>query len=520
MNYLQRKKLAFMSIINKVKGFIRSISGVPPLALKDCVDEDSLIDYKIYGDSVQNGTPTPETPVEVQSVGEKTINLFDKDNVNNIFCGYISSKKLYAYSTTSGASKTTYIICKPNTTYTVSRQVLSKRFVVASGIYPPAIDIEFTNQVSNGNALDIQITTGSEDTYLYVWFYNSSIDTEFSYDEVINGLRIEEGSTATEYEPYNKYKVPVVARGKNLLDRNLSQMGYGGNTYIMKNGYSVQGILWSDLYKYSTQANPTWYVTYPIPIKPNTFYTYSGLQKGNNPAFIFLEEDKTTIISGKPIRYYDTFKTPDNARYIVMSIYADYVKTMMLEESETVTDYEPYHEPIQTNLYLDEPLRKVGDYADYVDFKNQKVVRNIISGVLNGSENWIYLTNGRCYYYDTKLNVRCLGNNVSGIISNFLPSKSWNDIRISGIGISTYTNGTSHNRIDIRADGIWTNLEEVKEYLNNNPITYFAPCLESFVEQIQLPKLPTIKGTTIYEIGTTINASNMEATYYSTSKGG
>lgn len=30
-----------------------------------------------------------------------------------------------------------------------------------------------------------------------------------------------------------------------------------------------------------------------------------------------------------------------------------------------------------TNIYLDEPLRKIGDYADYIDFANQKAVRNV-----------------------------------------------------------------------------------------------------------------------------------------------
>ena len=33
--------------------------------------------YKIYGNSIQNGTPTLTNPIEVQSVGDKTNNLFD-----------------------------------------------------------------------------------------------------------------------------------------------------------------------------------------------------------------------------------------------------------------------------------------------------------------------------------------------------------------------------------------------------------------------------------------------------------
>lgn len=69
MNYLQRKKLAFMSIVNRIKGFVRTITGTPPLVLPDCVGDD-LINYTISGNSVQDGTPAPDNPVEIESVGE------------------------------------------------------------------------------------------------------------------------------------------------------------------------------------------------------------------------------------------------------------------------------------------------------------------------------------------------------------------------------------------------------------------------------------------------------------------
>lgn len=40
-----------------------------PIILADAKGS-TLADYKIYGNSVQNGTPTPETPIEVKSVGD------------------------------------------------------------------------------------------------------------------------------------------------------------------------------------------------------------------------------------------------------------------------------------------------------------------------------------------------------------------------------------------------------------------------------------------------------------------
>ena len=52
------------------------------------------------------------------------------------------------------------------------------------------------------------------------------------------------------------------------------------------------------------------------------------------------------------------------------------IKNIQLEKGTTATSYEPYSGETK-HIYLDKPLRKVGDYADYVDFENQKVVRQV-----------------------------------------------------------------------------------------------------------------------------------------------
>ena len=46
-----------------------------------------------------------------------------------------------------------------------------------------------------------------------------------------------------------------------------------------------------------------------------------------------------------------------------------------------------------THIYLDAPLRKVGSYADYIDFKHQKVVRNIVKRSLDIDGIYIKLNN-------------------------------------------------------------------------------------------------------------------------------
>ena len=59
------------------------------------------------------------------------------------------------------------------------------------------------------------------------------------------------------------------------------------------------------------------------------------------------------------------------------------INQLMLELGTTATEYEPYRVPVTANIYLDEPLRKIGDYADYIDFKGQRVVRKV--GVLDNT---------------------------------------------------------------------------------------------------------------------------------------
>lgn len=54
-----------------------------------------------------------------------------------------------------------------------------------------------------------------------------------------------------------------------------------------------------------------------------------------------------------------------------------YVKYAQLEEGINVTENEKYKDPKIYNIYLDEPLRSLGEIRDYIDFRNKKIVRYI-----------------------------------------------------------------------------------------------------------------------------------------------
>ena len=77
MNYL-RKKLQGLRMCADFKGYLREVTGAPPLTLTDCMGLD-LVSLSVTGKAVQDGTPSPDTPIAMQGVGERTGNLFSLD---------------------------------------------------------------------------------------------------------------------------------------------------------------------------------------------------------------------------------------------------------------------------------------------------------------------------------------------------------------------------------------------------------------------------------------------------------
>ena len=47
-----------------------TVSGTVSVLITDFLNSEEVINYKIYGNSIQNGTPSTESPVEIQSVGD------------------------------------------------------------------------------------------------------------------------------------------------------------------------------------------------------------------------------------------------------------------------------------------------------------------------------------------------------------------------------------------------------------------------------------------------------------------
>lgn len=177
---------------------IREMTGTSPLTFTSRV-AGTLTDYRISGETIQNGTPSPDMPVDVVGCGTKTENLWDKGVPQ-----YVYAKDYKKYNPDNA-------IALKAGTYTIS-----------SDGKPPTIQVFSANHTQLN--VDDAITYTSD--YRTVWdglaigpnssnirvititLLSDCILTFVVIDSFGTYIMLNLGSTALPYEPYG-YKLPV-----------------------------------------------------------------------------------------------------------------------------------------------------------------------------------------------------------------------------------------------------------------------------------------------------------------------
>ena len=192
----------------------------------------------------------------------------------------------------------------------------------------------------------------------------------------------------------------------------------------------------------------------------------------------------------------------------------------MITEDGYEADYESYIEPITTNIFLNEPLRKIGDYADYIDGKGNKVFRGIYRQTYTGKENWIksgVFNNTDVFRLDNA--VPYIVVHPLSIRSNYLVPR-WqvedNDWAVGEVRFQSQNYLQPTKRIYMSL-GVST-VEELKEFLTTkynegNPLYIEYPMAEPTEEPIStvLPKLNA--KTSIIEVDTSLAPSDAYGKY-------
>ena len=176
--------------------------------------------FRLY---IVKGAYTPETIPAYKPYKERLYGLdfrgknkFDKSNYE-VFNGYMIDTPKRIRSDQKG--HLIYLRCTPNTQYTISREVLEKNFSVGSGIGVPSNQI-IDNFITGKQANSLTITTGDKDNYLYVYVHFEG-DSQYSMEQIVEKLQVEEGPMATEYEEYNSLELCELGNYEDILFKNV-----------------------------------------------------------------------------------------------------------------------------------------------------------------------------------------------------------------------------------------------------------------------------------------------------------
>lgn len=173
-----------------------------------------------------------------------------------------------------------------------------------------------------------------------------------------------------------------------IYGNTVNSESVGDKTENLFDGEFLQGY-WAEADGLFSVSNK-WISTKKIPCKSNAQYTFSSSFLSRWAGFFWYDENDNYLSNNTAYNITLLTKTsPSNAAYMAIDI-AGYptwdntispsdVTDFMLVEGSTPLPYEPYGykvpvmvNDIITNLYLPEPLKMVGDEAEYLDYAEQK----------------------------------------------------------------------------------------------------------------------------------------------------
>lgn len=177
------------------------------IALENTIEAPFTI-FDVEGNSVQDGTPSPDNEVPIYSAGDNE-NLFDKDNEEQFLQNLTPDNNgliVSAQTSTTSANyiRTIIIPCKSDANYAITRFLGGKTFFIYESDEYPTLNKQTTLLKRNDDAGKVSeiIKTSATAKYLLVKIYNTYASEYYSYDELISSIKIEKGNKASGYSPY------------------------------------------------------------------------------------------------------------------------------------------------------------------------------------------------------------------------------------------------------------------------------------------------------------------------------
>ena len=335
-------------------GGAAEITGVPPL--RYIGNGRPLTDYLISGNALQDGTPSAEDPVDVVGCGVRTGNLFDYTEYVGT---YMANAGLWEYTGTTGT--VFRIPCTENTLYTLS---LNKTFslsvyriaTVDTDAVPTLNNpITVTDIVRRTSAINLYSFTTPAGAKYILFQVNASIA-----GEVANATMLNLGSTALPYEPYG-VKLPLTVNtteypiylGQVETTRRVKKLVLTGEE-TWKKSITYIGSGFAYLSGVAPDAMPYSPIACTHASTGTGTYRYGMGRIDDNSLSLWLFDTNITIAN---------FKSCLAAQYA---------------NGTPVTVWYVLAEP--ETAIVNEPLMKIGDYADTISFAQAGVTIPTVNG--------------------------------------------------------------------------------------------------------------------------------------------
>ena len=406
-SYASKLKKGYIDIINngidtlynnfpKVSGIGSNLSLTPTYEAPMKLNE-------IQGDTLQDGTPTPDTPVEIQSVtGLQNVEVCGKNLLDLSKCinGYINSSGGIGESNYDLLSD--YIKVESGKNYTIS---LNTQFYNIGYAFYDSSKTYILRYNTNRNLTTLTTTIPSGTSYIRIWFNYNGTTTLTPANILQYEPMVENNSTATEYEPYkgNTYEINL---GKNIWSVGNKNVNWATNYSDVKN---ILNTLSEGTYSITLNFK----VTEIVKERTDNQYGFAFYNSNGN---IFNRKNTNSNINVDDIFtnvYTFTISKSQVGNFTHAYFYGfgngtDNVtaKSLMydcqLEKGSQATSYSEYFEPIELN--------KIGTYQDRIYKDNGKwyVEKQIGKVVLDGTEDWTlnnnYTNNSRFTNNDDILN--------------------------------------------------------------------------------------------------------------------
>ena len=476
-----------------------------------------LTEYINSGHIIQpsvDAEPTWEFPIEIKHVGEKTINLVNIDTGldNQLTKNADGTYKLeYNNEHISGDIEVNFEAGKA---YTVSAEIIESTATYTSNGKDYCIAL-FSNKVGetpeyynhlpapsdSNNRVSTTFTVKNNHTAIKMYINKAYVDVG-SY-VIFKNLQIVEGTEPKPFEP-SGYKIPIEATSTlyDFTEDQIAQYTYNEDGLI-RYGFDL-GILEKGQYTIDFEFNdyPTYIYLRWKDIDGNYKTQYLTTTQNDKPKVPF------TFNADGLSNYYVFFASSVISSLQKAKDLWSKVRCAYLQKGASI-------EHTITNVFLNEPLRKIDNYIDCIDFQNKKVIRQIY----NEFVTTVFTKSSLFHTYSVFLSKITYRPYMSGT-QGFAVSDHF--IRYSGTYSILSQNGgylqsyRTESGVDTIAytfnDTSIVNVEQARAKVGSGfNVSYVLQ--EPIEEEIVLPDILLNQGTNIIKTKTKITPNKIEIVY-------